>query len=158
MALVPVSFEALSDIKYSIALAPHERFCTPEFAVVKFSGMYRDGAAGKSDALFITAIMDAVQTAWFTPSLIMDFTDLEYRWGDEMEWIHDVGRFMPSPCSKPLAIIVSDKCRTGLQSLSSDEYNLHCVESYGDAVSLIRLREKDFDKCMDEWRSKLQGQ
>ena len=157
MELVPVSFEALSDIKYTVALAPHERFCTPEFVVVTFTGAYRDGAAGKPDALFITAIMDAVQKAWFTTSLIVDFTDLEYQWGDEMDWIHDVGRFMPSPCSKPLAIIVSDKCRDALQSLSPDEYNQHCVESFDDAVSLIRSRKPEFDSCMDEWRRNPKG-
>ena len=152
MKLVPVSFNELSDITYSVSLAPHERYSTPEFAVVKFTGSYRDGAAGKPDALFLIAITEAVQKAWFTTSLIIDFSDLKYDWGDEMDWIHDVGQFMPSPCSKPLAIIVGDQCRDALQTLSPEEYNENCVESFDDAISHIRTRKQDFDRCMDEWR------
>ena len=157
MKLVPVSFDELSDIEYSIALAPHETYSTPEFVVVKFTGAYRDGAPGRPDALFLVATMEAVQKAWFTTSLIIDFSELKYDWGDEMDWIHDVGRFMPSPCSKPLAIIVGDHCRNALQTLSPDEYNKNCVESFEDAITHIRARKPEFDRCMDEWRRNPKG-
>lgn len=155
MQLVPVSFEKLSNIKYSIALAPHERCSTPEFVVVKFTGVYRYGSAGRPDALFLVSMLAAVQKAWFTTSLIIDFTDFSYEWGDEMNWIHDVGRFLPSPCDKPLAIVVGDQCRAALQTLSPDDYNQNCVKSFDDAVALIRSRKPEFDQCMNEWRRNL---
>jgi hypothetical protein len=157
MKLVPVSFEKLSDITYSIALAPHEKHSIPEFLVVKFTGKYRDGSSGRTDAIFLVAIMEAVQKAWFSAALIIDFTDLSYHWGDEMDWIHEVGRFHPSPCHKPMAIIVGDQCRTALKSLAPEEYDQHCVESLDDAVALIRSRKPDFDLCMEEWRRNPKG-
>lgn len=152
MKLIPVSFDQLSDITYSISLAPDEEYSTPEFVVVKFKGAYRGGSSGRTDAIFLVAIMEAVQCAWFTKALIIDFTDLSYHWGDEMNWIHDVGQILPSPCHKPMAIIVGDQCCTALQTLEPEEYDKHCVDSFDDAVALIRSRKPEYDRCMDEWR------
>jgi hypothetical protein len=152
MQLIPVSLENLSAIKFTVALAPHERYRNPEFLVVAFAGTYRDGAEGAPDATFIAAIMEAVQRAWFTESLIVDLTQLEYYWGDEMDWIFDVGRFQPSPCNKPLAIIVSENCRDALKTLAPEEFDRHCVESFDEAVACIRAQKPAFDECMNAWR------
>jgi hypothetical protein len=157
MKLVPVSFATLSNLKYSVALAPHKQFTTPEFVVVTFTGRYRDGSAGAPDATFIASIMEAVQRAWYTDSLIIDLSGLAYNWGDEMDWIHDIGIFHPSPCKKPLAIIVGHECRDALQSLAPDEYNQNCVESFDDALALIRSKRPTFDRCMDDWRRNPKG-
>ena len=157
MKLVPVSLAALSDIEYTVALAPHEQYSTPEFLVVTFSGRYRDGSMGAPDATFIAAVMEAIQRAWYTDSLVVDLSGLAYYWGDEMDWIHDVGRFQPSPCHKPLAIIVGDECREALKSLAPEEYEQNCVESFDDALRLIRSKKPEFDRCLDEWRRNPKG-
>lgn len=157
MKLVPVSLDALSDIKYTVALAPHQNYSTPEFMVVAFCGQYRDGSMGAPDATFIAAIMEAVQRAWYTDSLIVDLTGLAYHWGDEMDWIHDVGLFHPSPCYKPLAIIVGDKCREALKTLAPEEYEENCVESFDDALKLIRRKRPEFERCLAEWRRNPKG-
>ncbi|MEM8533931.1 MAG: hypothetical protein AAGF95_24010 [Chloroflexota bacterium] len=154
MQLIPVSFEELSDIKYTVALTPHAPYATPEFLVVTFTGVYRDGSAGNTDATFMVAIMEGVQRAWFTKSLIIDLSGLTYWWGDEMSWIYRVGHFQPSPCYKPLAIIVGDNCRDALQTLDPEQYNQHCVQSFEEALTLIRSEKPKFDKCMDEWRNR----
>jgi hypothetical protein len=157
MKLVPVSLETLSTIRYTVSLAPHEPYTTPEFLVVAFTGQYRDGSSGGPDATFMAAVMKAVQRAWHTDALIVDLSGMAYRWGDEMDWIHDVGRFQPSPCHKPLAIIVGDNCRDALKSLAPEEYKQNCVESFDEAFALIRTKKPDFERCLAEWRRNPKG-
>jgi hypothetical protein len=155
--LIPVSFEELSGIEFTVALAPHERNSTPEFLLVTFTGAYRHGAAGADDATFIAAIMEAAQRAWYTDSLIIDLSELAYYWGDEMDWIHDVGHDQLSTCHKPLAIIVGDDCRHALKTLAPEEYEMNCVESFDDALNLIRRKLPDFERRLAEWRQNLFG-
>lgn len=153
--LTPVSIEKLSDIKFTAALAPHERVSSSEFLLVAFTGVYRDGSAGAPDATFIAAIMEAAQRAWYTDSVIIDLSGLAYHWGDEMDWIHDVGYDYGSRCHKPLAIIVGDDCRDALKTLAPAEYELNCVESLDEALELIRRKKPEFDRCLAEWRRNL---
>lgn len=152
MELTPVSFESLSSITHSVALPPHERFDTPEFVYAAFSGRYRDGAEGAPDATYIVSIMEAVQRAWYTKSLIIDLTDLIYDWGDNMEWVYGIGWSGQTGCHKPLALIVSDKCRKALSTLSPDDYKDCCVESLEEAVELVRSKKPEYDRRMNEWR------
>jgi len=152
MELSPVSFKSLSSITYVIALPRHERFKTPEFVHVSFSGRYRDGAEGAPDATFIVAIMEAVQRAWYSECLIIDLTDLTYEWGDNMAWVYGIGWSGKTRCHKPLAIIVSEKCRKALRTLSPDDFDDDCVDSLDEAVDLVRSKKPEYDRCIDEWR------
>ena len=152
MKLNSVSFESLSAITYSVSLPPHQQYSSPEFVHVSFSGQYRNGSVGAPDATFIVAIMEAVQRAWYTECMILDFSDLSYQWGDNMEWVYDIGWSGHTRCHKPLAIIVSDKCREALRSLSPDDFDEYCVDSLEKAIDLIRLKKPEYDRCMEEWR------
>ncbi len=152
MELIPVSFESLSSITHSVSLPPHDRFDKPEFVCVAFSGSYRDGAEGTSDATYIVSIMEAVQRAWYTECLIIDLTDLIYKWGDNMAWVYGIGWSGQTRCQKPLAIIVSGKCRKALSTLSPNDYNACCVETLEDAVELVRSKKPEYDRRINEWR------
>lgn len=152
MELTPVSLESLSNITYSVALPQTERFKMPEFVYVAFSGQYRDGSKGEPDATFIVSIMKAVQSAWYSECLIIDLTDLTYSWGDNMGWVYGIGWSGQTRCRNPMAIIVSDKCRNALRTLSPACYNDYCVETLEEAVDLIRSKKPEYDRLMDEWR------
>lgn len=152
MELTPVSLESLSAITHSVALPQHERFASPEFVYVAFRGRYRDGAEGTPDATYIVSIMEAVQCAWYTECLIIDLADVIYNWGDNMAWVYGIGWSGESRCQKPLAIIVSDKCRKALKTLAPDDYKDHCVESLEQAVDLIRSKKLEYNRRMNDWR------
>ncbi len=81
--LTPTSFDDLSELQYRVSLPAQNGQDRYPFVHVAFSGTYAD----RDDAVFILAIMAAVQTAWFSPTLIIDLTAFSYTSGDEMEWI-----------------------------------------------------------------------
>ena len=145
MKLQPISLETLSLIRHSASLPPHERFSQPEFLHVAFSGEYRSGAEGKPDALYITSTMAALDTAWYSKAFIVDLTELTFDWGDEMSWLWDIGYQQTFRAQRPLAVIVGDGCRAALQTLDPDEYKLHAVESFDDALASIRRQKPKYD-------------
>jgi len=152
MKLTPVSLEALSDIHYSVALGPGHQSSLPEFLYVAFTGVYPIGSAGATDAKFLDSMMVAFQRAWHAESLIVDLSGLDYQWGDQMDFIFDVGYELPSRCHKPLAIIVGDGCRDALKTLSPEDFERHCVESLEDAVSRIRALKPEYEAFKERWR------
>ncbi|EMI21736.1 hypothetical protein RMSM_01343 [Rhodopirellula maiorica SM1] len=145
MELQPISLETLSGIRHSASLPPHERFSQPEFLHVAFHGEYRPGAEGKPDALYITAAIAALDTAWCSEAFIVDLTDLKYNWGDEMSWLWSIGYQQTFRAQRPLAVIVGDSCRNALQTLDPDEYKLHAVKSFDDALVSIRRQKPEYD-------------
>jgi hypothetical protein len=98
-------------------LGPGPPFARPDFKVISYSGVYGVGSAGKKDALYMVATAKAAHEAWYTSATVFDFTELEYEWGDEMEWIFDFGYQPLANCSYPLAVVVSEKCGPALKSL-----------------------------------------
>lgn len=152
MELIPVSLDTLSDIRYSVSLAPHETFTQPEFLHVAFRGVYRDGSMGKSDATYIMAIMEALDRAWYSKAFIIDLTELTYNWGDEMSWLWDIGWQKWCRCQRPLAVVIGVKCREALQTLDPDEFGKYAVESFNDALSLIRQQKPGYEVCVAAFR------
>ena len=148
MNLTRVALEDLSDIRYSVALPPHERFARPEFVQAAFRGVYREGAAGAPDATYIMAIMAAVDRAWNPAAFIVDLTELAYTWGDEMSWLWDVGSHYWCTCRRPLAVVVSQRCQTALQSLDPEEFEQYCVDSFDAAVASIRRQQPAYQECI----------
>ena len=145
MELQPISLETLSGIRYSASLAPHKEFEQPEFIHVAFRGEYQDGSMGKPDALYLTATIAALDTAWYSQAFIIDLTELKYDWGDEMDWVWGIGWQGWCCAQRPLAIIVSDLCRDALKSLAPDEYEKHAVETFDDALASIRRQKPEYD-------------
>ena len=115
--LRPVTFEALSALRHSIFVSESPGGISPEFLVIRYEGVYRHGGAGRGDALYIVAAAEAALKAWWAPCTILDLRDLQYEWGDNMEWITSIAWDRVMHRHSPLAIVVSDKCREALQSL-----------------------------------------
>lgn len=121
--LRPVTFEQLSAVRHSVFVSESAERCSPEFLVVRYDGVYRNGGAGRDDALYLVAVAKAAQKAWWAPGTILDLRDLRYSWGDEMEWITSIGWDRVMRRHSPLAIVVSDQCRAGLKSLLEEEFD-----------------------------------
>jgi hypothetical protein len=157
MELQPISLETLSGIRHTASLALHERLSQPEFLHVAFRGEYRPGAEGKPDALYITSTIAALDTAWYSDAFIIDLTDLKYEWGGEMSWLWGIGWVRTFRAHRPLAVIVGDYCRTALQSLDPDRYELYAVESFDDALASIRRQKPKYDATVEAFHEALRN-
>jgi hypothetical protein len=152
--LKPVTFEQLSGVRHSVFVSDNTGAGSPEFLVIRYEGVYRNGAAGKGDALYIVAAAEAAQKAWWAPCTILDLRELQYTWGDEMEWITSIGWDRVTRCHAPLAIVVGDKCRAALKSLLEEEFDRFCFETLDDGFSACRRQEVEWKQALKEWREK----
>jgi hypothetical protein len=152
--LRPVSYPELSSLRHEVAIADAPRFHTPEFLVISFFGTYRDGAKGEPDAKYILAMTAAAREAWWAYSIILDFRELEYRWGDNMAWITGICKKPGIRLNWPLAVVVGDRCRDALRSLLREEYHGLCVESIDEAFEVCRQKAEEHKQQLKEWREK----
>ena len=152
--LRPVTFEQLSAISHSVFVSDAAGRRSPEFLVIRYAGVYRDGSSGKGDALYIVATAEAALKAWWAPCTILDLRELQYAWGDEMEWITSIGWGRLTRCHAPLAIVVSDKCRAALKSLLEDQFDRFCVDSMEAAYSSCRKQQVEWEQALKGWREK----
>ncbi len=150
----PVKFSDLSNISVEYFLAEHEKFSTPNFLWLKYSGEYKPGSEGKGDALFIMASAEAAHKAWYSKGVVFDFTDLEYTWGDEMSWVFGFGYDRVTRCEYPVAIVVSDKCSDALKSLEPAEFKTKCVGTEVEATKMILEKYETYGLCLKEWKPK----
>ena len=79
--LRPVTFEQLSAISHSVFVSDAAGRGSPEFLVIRYAGVYRDGSSGKGDALDIIATAEAAMKAWWAPCTILDPRDSSTRGG-----------------------------------------------------------------------------
>lgn len=149
-----VTLDELSGIRHSVLVSEETSAGSREFLVIRYEGVYRDGAPGKRDALYIVAAAEAARKAWWAPCTILDFRELQYRWGDEMEWIASIGWDRVTRCQAPLAIVVSDKCRPALQSLLEGEFGRCCVETLDQAFATCRQQEVEWTQALKAWRER----
>src|SRR4051794_9203332 len=87
--LHPVTLTELSRLRHEVFVS--DTRAIPEILVIRYAGTYRDGGEGRGDALYIVATAEAARKAWSAESTVLDFRDLEYRWGDEMAWVAGIG-------------------------------------------------------------------
>ena len=149
-----VTLTELSDLRHEVSVAEGPSTRAPEFLVIRYSGAYRIGAAGKGDALYIVATAAAARRAWWSRSTVLDFRDLEYRWGDEMEWVSSIVWDPAIHTHEPLALVVGEKCRDALRSLLRDEYEKFCVETLEKAFVLCRHQTQVYDQRLKEFRGR----
>jgi hypothetical protein len=150
--LRPVTYAELSGLRHEVAVADGPPFQPPEFLVIRYFGSYRDGAEGEPDARYILAAAAAAQKAWWAYSTILDFRELEYRWGDNMEWVAGIGWDPGVRLHWPLAVVVGDRCRDALRSLLRDEYQGLCVESLEEAFALCGRKAEEHKQRLREMR------
>lgn len=152
--LKPVNFEQLSPLRHSVFVSETDGHSSPDFLVIQYEGTYRDGASGKGDALYLVATAEAAHKAWWAPCTILDLRELQYSWGDEMEWITSIGWDRVMHVHSPLAIVVSDKCRGALKSLLEEEFDLYCVESMEMAYASCLQQRVEWRQAIKDWHEK----
>jgi hypothetical protein len=150
--LRPVTFAELSDLRHEVAIADGPQFQTPEFLVVRYFGVYKQGAAGLGDALYIVATAAAARKAWWSPCTVIDFRELEYCWGDEMAWVTSIVWDRILRAHAALAVVVGDRCRDAMRSLLREEYERFCVENLEQAFESCRRQALVYDQRLEEFR------
>ncbi len=151
-----VTLADLSDLRHEVAIAEGPWFRPPDFLVIRYSGAYRYGSAGKGDALYIVATAAAARKAWWSPSTVLDFRDLEYRWGDEMGWVTGITWDPVIGTHEPLAMVVGDKCRDALRSLLREEYERFCVDTLEQAFILCHQQDQVYQERLRSFRDQVE--
>jgi len=136
-----MTFAELSDLRHETFLSEQQPFLTPEFLIIRYVGVYRPGSAGHGDALYIVATAKAAREAWYCNSTILDFRELDYVWGEEMEWVTSITWDRVICYHAPL-----------LKSLLCDEYDKFCVETLEQAYAMGRQQAQDYKLYLKEWR------
>ncbi|MES2072016.1 MAG: hypothetical protein V4488_16790 [Pseudomonadota bacterium] len=157
MELTQVTLKDLSRIEHEVYLPPFEKYLSPEFKLIAFQGIYGHGSAGKADARYMQAVCRAAHEAWYTSGTILDFSNLEYEWGDEMEQVIDCLDRSPGNCTYPLAIVVGSRSEQALRSLLQESYDDLCFRELESALIAIRNKKRAFDDCLTEWRKSRVG-
>jgi len=109
-----VSFEQeCPTISYSFEVIKQEKSYAPSVLLVKFTGSYRDGSEGAPDAALMKGIMDTAIYLWEPETLLIDLSEFEYSWGD------DIDNALDDPDKRiPYVIVIGVKCREALSSLA----------------------------------------
>jgi hypothetical protein len=154
MQLVQVKLDQLSRLTHTVWVSEHERHGTPEFLVIKYCGIYRDGFDGSPDAKYILATAAAARAAWFSEVVVLDFTDLAYAWGDEMGWVFDITREPGLGCSSPLVVVVGDRSRDAIKTLIPEDYADVCRDDLTAAEELGRSKRAEYKAWLKAWRGK----
>ncbi len=141
-----------SDLKYQV----HERGdgACGFILEVSFAGKYRPGAAGRPDAEFMTSILGAaIARKSLFGALLLDLTDLEYRWGNNILQPLEVVDHWCYQLPVRLVIIAGHSCIEALESILTPvggvrPPNLHESRdiAFAQAVELSRKWYDDLDR------------
>ena len=148
--LTPLRWEDLSSLRHRVFDWPRDE--GPSVLVVEYSGHYGHGSSGRGDATYVVASATAAWEAWHRDALILDFTNLSYACGDEMEWVLGLGWVAHQKCQRPLALVVGDDCRAALQSLEEGEEPSVLADDFAAALRLIQSASQRFERCLEAWR------
>ncbi|MFO0926306.1 MAG: hypothetical protein U0736_04605 [Gemmataceae bacterium] len=80
--------------------------------IARFSGDYKDGAAGHPDAVYMAGMLRMGIEMWGPAAVVLDLTDLRYEWGDEMLWL-----VRPAFHYRKMAIVVGRGCARAIATL-----------------------------------------
>jgi hypothetical protein len=107
------------EVSFSKAtLASSTRF---DALIVTVSGSTGIGCSSNADVSYIEFMTRAALGLICPTSLVFDFRDFEYEWGDGMARTLSAGEDLYVDDDLPVAVVVSDLCRNGLTSLIRDE-------------------------------------
>lgn len=140
-----VTWPNLSSLTHSVHLSEDK---DPHVKIVKFAGIYRPNEMGRGDASYIRATYQAAHEAWFTPITVLDFSDLDFQGGEEMESIFSLGWNPSLKRQWPLVVVVGHQCRRALRSLVPDKYPEYCRNSLEDAIELGKQKNKQLTEFL----------
>ena len=153
-----ITFAELSVLRHEMLLSEERPFDISELLVIRYFGAYRDGSAGRGDALYIIATAEAARKAWHSRFTVLDFRQLQYAWGDEMEWVTSIGWDREIQCHQPMGIVVGEKSRAALKSLLGDGYEKFCADTIEQVLALCRQQEQEYQERLKKFRGrKLDG-
>jgi hypothetical protein len=121
----------VSELKYSCATWEVPR-SNRSGGIIRFVGVYEPGSAGTLDALFIDwRIREFCELAAFR-GLIIDFTDLDYVWGDDF-----AVPFEPLG-NGPVLVVVAPERLDDFRELGPVELRTDLEETFAEMCDLIR--------------------
>lgn len=106
----------LSDLTYRIRTCRLGGKNHAKAMILGFSGTYGVGSAGNSDSKFIRIITRAALSAWHVHAVVFDLRELKYEWGNDIWSVFGNGIGSLGISEKPVALVVSDLCRTGFST------------------------------------------
>ncbi|MCG2612810.1 hypothetical protein LZZ85_00905 [Terrimonas sp. NA20] len=106
-----------------------------ELLLISFHGEYRYGSAGKEDAGLIRGIIKTGVAVYDPTSIIIDFRDMEYTWGDNFDLSFEDAE------SSRVVVVVGDKCRKAMSTLAFG------IDTKQDIVDNVLFFD-DFDSAL----------
>ncbi|MCP1135273.1 hypothetical protein NKT34_18390 [Paenibacillus polysaccharolyticus] len=123
-----LKLEELSDLKYEVHIGDSEAVKYCKIMILKFVGEYGYGSGGNSDAIYMCAIGKAVLEAWEPAGLILDFSELTYEWGDQLEDVFYIGEDQYRNIPFPVALIVGERSEEAIRTLILGVYSDQTTE------------------------------
>jgi len=149
MPLVELPIDELSQLQCTYG-APDDDSGLVDVLVVSFAGTYGHGSLGNSDATYIVAKTMAGLAAYEPCSLILDFQEMSYEWGNSIKrvWQH-VSDYLDEPdeYSFPVFVVTSDRCREAFLSLfgkTEAEASVWHFRNLDDALVTAKNAAKEY--------------
>lgn len=112
-----------------------------DILVISFHGTYRNGSAGSPDAGLIKGIITTGLSVFDPFSLLIDLSDLEYNWGDNL----DLSFEETEPTTT--VVLVGEKCRRAMSTLS---FGIDTDKDIVDNEFFFDGYEKALDKLINK--------
>lgn len=109
-----MKLEDLSKVKYEVHIGNSNY---RKIMIIKFIGSYGDGSRGDSDAIYMSAMGKAALEAWRPRGVIIDLSELDYQWGDELDRVFDIGSGQYSGAPFPTAVLVGKNSEEAIRTL-----------------------------------------
>lgn len=142
MNFQPVSIEKYCpSITYDFRIKKLRNTQLVDILIISFHGSYRYGSAGSPDAGLIKGIITTGLSIFKPFSLLIDLSDLEYNWGDNLDLsFSETGE-------TNTVVLIGQKCRRGLSTLSFG------IDSTQDIVDNNFFFDS-FDKAIEKLENK----
>ncbi|MCP4129588.1 MAG: hypothetical protein GY754_01105 [bacterium] len=113
--------------------------------IIACKGICGSGSDSNEDAQYIYAMGEA-GVCFFEPSMvILDFSELEYHWGDRMDIPFNIGASIFYDEEAPFALVVGPKCKDAIDTLIADTHepadpleNEWVFDTIEEAVKFVR--------------------
>ena len=112
-----------------------------DILVISFHGTYRYGSAGSPDAGLIKGIVTTGLSVFNPFSLLIDLSDLEYNWGDNLDLSFEETGHITT------VVLVGEKCRRAMSTL------FFGIDSDKDIVDNDFFYDS-FDKAIEKLKGK----
>lgn len=120
-----------SNIEINFYLGTSEKLKYSKVTVIKYSGTFGIGCEGNGDAVYMYAMGIAAVSLHNSAGVIIDWTDLDYQWGDMLEMVLDIGSRSYIDGEFPRAVVVGPKCKEAVRTLLLGLESKESIEKLG---------------------------